>query len=366
VGGVAVAVTLRAKLFKRFGSGFTLDIASEFGPGFHVLFGPSGAGKTTILDCLAGLTAPDSGNILLADRTLFDTETQIDIPTHKRRVGYVLQSQGLFPHLTVRRNIAFGFMEREDPSVSILMKDLEIADFEDRKPVQLSAGQRQRVALARSLVTNPRYLLMDEPLAALDAVTKSTIIDVLRKWNEQHQVPVLYVTHDRDEAYSLGEHLLVIEEGKVVASGSPQEVMTAPVRNTIAQLAGFENLLKCEKISDHPDQGTMTCRISGTEVAMEAPLTRVAGREVTLGIRAGDILIAAERPQEISARNVLLGRVEAIEIRGVLVRLLVNVKGAIFEAHVTPAAQVALRLSGGKSVWLVIKTYSCHLLSSKS
>jgi molybdate transport system ATP-binding protein len=363
VGDVAVAMMLRAKLLKQFGSGFALDFACDFGPGFHVLFGPSGAGKTTILDCLAGLAKLDRGTISMGERTLLDTSTGIDVPTYQRRVGYVLQSQGLFPHLTVAQNITFALADREAPSISSLMKELEIDAFSNRKPAQLSAGQRQRVALVRSLVTKPQYLLMDEPLAALDAGTKSTIVNVLRRWNEQHQVPILYVTHDREEAYSLGEHMLIIEEGRIVASGSPQQVMTAPVRNTIAQLAGFENLLQCEIVSDHPDQGTMTCRISGTEVLVEAPFTQVASREVTLGIRAGDILIAAERPQSISARNVLLGSVQAIEMRGVLVRLLVSVKGATFEAHVTPAAQVALRLSGGKSVWLVVKTYSCHLLN---
>lgn len=358
-----MAVTLRAKLLKQFAGGFTLDISAEFTPGFHVLFGPSGAGKTMVLDCLAGLSKPDRGQIAIGERTLLDTSTNIDVPTYQRRVGYVLQSQGLFPHLTVKQNISFGLVGTDEPDVSSWMRDLQIAEFGDRKPAHLSAGQRQRVALARSLITNPKYLLMDEPLAALDAVTKFTIVDLLRRWNEQHQVPILYVTHDREEAYSLGEHLLVIEEGKVVASGPPQQVLTAPMRNSIAQLAGFENLLKCEVVSDHPDQGTMTCRIAGTEVSMEAPLTRVEGREVTLGIRAGDILLASERPQGISARNVLLGSVGAVETRGALVRMLVNVQGAIFEVHVTPAAQVALRLSGGKSVWLVIKTYSCHLLN---
>jgi molybdate transport system ATP-binding protein len=365
VGGLAVALTLSAKLQKKFGSGFALAVELDFDTGFHILFGASGAGKTTLLDCLAGLTTPDEGMISLGGRILLNTSTHIDIPTFQRRVGYVLQSQGLFPHLTVNENIAFGLeSNRPNAKVEEIMREMEIAELQDRKPGQLSAGQRQRAALARTLVTEPRLLLMDEPLAALDASTKSTIVNVLRRWNEQRQVPILYVTHDREEAYSLGERLIVLEEGKVIASGAPQHVLTSPARNAIAQLAGFENLLQCEVVAEHPEQGTMSCRVTGTEVVLEAPLTRVAGPEVVLGVRAGDILLAAERPRGVSARNVLLGRIESLEQRGVLVRLFVNVNGAKFEAHVTPGARIVLGLSGEKNIWLVIKTYSCHLLSA--
>jgi molybdate transport system ATP-binding protein len=146
--------------------------------------------------------------------------------------------------------------------------------------------------------------------------------------------------------------------------GSPQEVLSSPARSAIARLVGFENLLRCEAVSEHPEQGTMSCRITGTEVVLEAPLTRVQGSAIAVGIRAGDILLAVERPVGISARNVLLGTIDSLEQRGVLVRVLLHVKGANFEAHVTPGAQVALDLTSGKKVWLVIKTYSCHLLSS--
>ena len=359
---------LGAKLRKQFGSDFALDVDLEFTAGFHILFGASGAGKTTLLDCLAGLTIPDSGRITLGDRTLLDTSTRVDVPTHQRRVGYVLQSQALFPHLSVRDNIAFGLADspeqERNASVDRLATEMEIATMLNRKPAQLSAGQRQRVALARALVTEPQFLLMDEPLAALDVATKAIILEVLRRWNEQRQVPILYVTHDREEAYTLGERLIVLEEGKVIATGLPHEVLTSPARQPIAQLAGFENLLQCEVVSEHPEQGTMSCRVTGTEVVIEAPLTRLPGPVVMLGIRAGDILLATDQPKGISARNVLLGRIESVEQRGVLVRLLMNVRGAKFEVHVTPGAQVTLGLSGGKSLWLVIKTYSCHLLSA--
>ena len=362
MGHVAVAMTLYARVTKRFASAFALEVDLEFAPGIHILFGASGAGKTTLLDCLAGLTTPDSGRIGLGDHVLFDTSRGIDLPAYRRKIGYVLQSQALFPHLTVRANIGFAVADGKK-AVEDLAAQLGIGELLDRRPGALSAGQRQRVALARTLITEPRCLLMDEPLAALDAASKSTIIDVVRGWNRSRKVPILYVTHDRDEAYGLGERMIVLEEGKVVASGPPEQVLRAPARSSVAQLAGFENQLRCHVAGEHPEQGTMTCRIAETDVTLEAPLTRVNRDELLLGVRAGDILIANEQPRGISARNVLRGTIESVESQGVMVRLLVNANGAKFEAHVTPGAQVALGLSGGKSVWLVIKTYSCHLLS---
>ena len=356
---------LKARLRKKLATGFALDVDLDFAPGFHILFGASGAGKTTLLDCIAGFLKPDDGSILLGERTIFDTSKTIDVPTHLRGFGYVLQSQALFPHLTIRQNLAFGLVKKDtaDACVNSVAEALNIHELLDRKPAQLSAGQGQRAALARTLVFNPAALLMDEPLAALDVATKSGIVEFLRGWNAERQLPILYVTHDRDEAYTLGEHLIVLEEGRVAATGTPQKVLTSPARNTVAQLAGFENLLDCLVIAEHAEQGTMSCRIATTEVVLEAPLTQVGPQRLVLGIRAGDILVAAERPRGLSARNILLGTIESIEQRGVLVRLLVNVNGAKFEAHVTPAAQLSLGLAGGRPVWLVIKTYSCHLLN---
>lgn len=364
MGGLAVAITLSARVRKFYGAGFALELDTEFGPGFQILFGPSGAGKTTLLDCIAGLTTPTGGEIKLGERVLFDQAT--NVATFDRNIGYVLQSQALFPHLTVRKNVAFGLEARKreaEGKVGAMLRAMGILDLAERKPAQLSAGQRQRVALARTLITEPQCLLMDEPLAALDAATKSTILDVLRRWNRERQVPILYVTHDREEAYSLGERLIALEEGKIVASGVPLQVLSAPVRNSIANLAGFENVWKCQIVSEHSEQGTMSCRIDGSEVVLEAPLTRAEGPELTLGIRAGDILVATERPNGISARNILTGTIQSLERRGSLVRLLVHVRGAKFEVHLTPGAQLSLGLNGSKNVWLVIKTYSCHLLN---
>lgn len=350
--------TLAARLRKQYASGFSLDVDLRLQPGFNILFGASGSGKTTILDCLAGLNHPDEGEITLGARVLLNREVRV--PARERRAGYVFQSQALFPHMTARENVAFGM--RTPSGADEVLHAIGIGELAGRKPAQLSAGQRQRVALARALASDPEYLLMDEPLAALDPGTKLEIVKRLREWNERRNVPIVYVTHDRDEAYGLGERMIVLEGGRILATGTPHEVLAAPERHSVAQLAGFENVLECEVEEEHRGQGTMSCRISGTRVLIESPLTRVEGKRVRLGIRAGDILLAREKLVGISARNVLAGTVESIEQHGVLVRLRVSVDGALFEAHVTPAARESLGLQPGSGVWLVIKTYSCHLM----
>ena len=219
---------------------FVLDVEFKAAPGFTILFGPSGAGKTTLLDCVAGLAIPDSGRISIGDRILFDAAQQTNIPVSKRRVGYVFQSLALFPHLTVEQNIQFGLAhltpaERASRTSSIL-EAFRIPHLARRYPREISGGEKQRTALARTLVTDPAVLLLDEPLAALDAITKAKIIDDLRTWNQAHRIPILYVTHSREEVFALGENLLVLDAGKIVAQGTPHEVIEAPQQETVAQL----------------------------------------------------------------------------------------------------------------------------------
>ncbi len=177
-----------------------------------------------------------------------------------------------------------------------ILESFRIPQLRGRKPAEISGGERQRVALARALVTDPCVLLLDEPLAALDASTKSKIIDDLRAWNQAHRIPILYVTHSREEVFALGERVLVLENGRIIAQGTPHEVMTAPRQETVAQLAGFENIFDATVLAAHPDRGTMTCQIVGSSVELETPLVRAeVGSVLRVGIRAGDILLATVR-----------------------------------------------------------------------
>ena len=365
--------TLNARMVKRFPSGerrFSLDVEFNAAPGFTILFGPSGSGKTTLLDCVAGLATPDFGRITVGKRLLFDANARTDVPVAKRGVGYVLQDLALFPHLTVEQNTQYGLahMPRSERTLrsAAMLQEFRIDHLRQQRPVEISGGERQRVALARALVTDPCVLLLDEPLAALDGATKAKIIDDLRRWNQAHSIPILYVTHSREEVIALGERVLVLEQGSIVAQGAPHEVLRAPMRETVAQLAGFENIFDATVWLVHEDRGTMTCRLPGTRegtfVLLETPLIRAEqGSHLRVGIRAGDILLAVTKPEGLSARNVIAGHLVSLERRDMLISARVNC-GVDMEVHLTLAARDSLGLAEGREVWLVIKTYSCHLM----
>jgi molybdate transport system ATP-binding protein len=348
---------------------FVLDVEFHAAPGFNILFGPSGGGKTTLLDCVAGLVMPEAGSIAAGERVLFDAVERVNLPPAKRRVGYVFQDLALFPHYTVEQNVQYGIShlgrgERKERAAAILSA-FRIDLMAKRRPKEVSGGERQRVALARTLVTDPEVLLLDEPLSALDALTKIRIVDDLRAWNEAHNIPILYVTHSRDEVFALGERVLVLDGGRFLAQGTPHEVLAAPRQETVAQLAGFENILDAIVDSLHADRGTMTCVVAGktgNAVQLETPLVRAeVGAQLRVGIRAGDILLAIVAPVGLSARNIIQGRIVALERRDVIISARVDC-GVELEVHLTLASRDSLQLVPGREVWLVIKTHSCHLM----
>jgi molybdate transport system ATP-binding protein len=351
---------------KQRGKDFELDVTVTLPSGITILFGASGAGKTTLLDCIAGLVRPEEGRIATQEKILFESALGINISPQFRRVGYVFQDLALFPHLTVQGNVEYGLLrlasaERQRRSAAIL-KSFRIAHLRSRRPGQISGGERQRVALARALVIDPAVLLLDEPLAALDAVTKAKIVDDLRTWNQEHGVPIIYVTHSREEVFALGERVIVLENGRPVAQGTPHQVMSAPRIETVAQLAGFENIFDATVIAIHEDRGTMVCQLAESKVEIETPLVWAdVGSALRVGIRAGDILLASLPPVGLSARNIIAGRVVSLARRDVIVVAKVNC-GVEVEVHLTLAARDSLQLQAGREVWLVVKTHSCHLM----
>jgi molybdate transport system ATP-binding protein len=362
----SLSVQIRKK-FAASNANFKLEVGFDLGSGITILFGPSGAGKTTLLDCIAGLVLPDSGRIATSQKVLFDSANQTDAPVQRRKIGYVFQDLALFPHLTAEQNVQYGLAalnpaERRARSDAVL-ESFRISSSKTRKPREISGGERQRVALARALVTDPCLLLLDEPLAALDAATKSKIIEDLRAWNDAHGIPILYVTHSREEVFALGERVLILENGRIVADGTPHMVMSAPRQESVAQLAGFENIFDATVAVISENRGTMTCRLVGAAVELETPLVRAdIGSRLRVGIRAGDILLASCQPAGLSARNILPGKMLSLAQRDVIVAARVDCE-AEFEVHLTLAARDALQLQPGQAVWLVIKTYSCHLMA---
>ena len=345
---------------------FLLDVQMEVPSGISILFGPSGAGKSSLLDCIAGLAQPDAGRIAIDSGVVFDSEKGLNVQPQQRQIAYVFQALALFPHMTVEANVAYGLPhapERErDERVSEILKVFRVEQFRHRKPREISGGEQQRVALARSLVTEPRVLLLDEPLTGLDTELKNSIIEDLRAWNAAHKIPVLYVTHSREEVDALGERVIAIEHGKIISEGTPREVLDAPRRRRLAQAAGFENLLSGTVLDLREPDGVMRVRLADATCEIEVPLGHAApGDRVRIAIRAGDILLATEPPRALSARNILEGKIASIEHRGTLVVARVDC-GVVFTVHVTPGAERALQLAVEKKVWLVLKTHSCHFV----
>jgi len=361
---------LRVSIRKALNSSFELMVDFTVHPGINILFGPSGAGKTTLLDCIAGLTKPDAGRVCVAGRVFYDCAGHIDVPVTSRNIGYVFQDLALFPHLNVEANVGYGLFSRATAErkarVAQALETMGIASLGRRRPSELSGGERQRVALARALVTEPSVLLLDEPLAALDLPVRMKIADDLRRSIQSSPIPVLYVTHSRDEVFMLGEHLLALERGRIIAEGTPHQVLTAPRGETVAHLAGFENIFDATVASIHKDRGTMTCRVGtseGNPVELETPLVRAqSGDHLRVGISAGDILLATEKPAGLSARNILPGRLRSLSQRDAIIVARVEC-GIEFAAHLTLGARDSLGLAPGREVWVIVKTHSCHLLA---
>jgi molybdate transport system ATP-binding protein len=370
VGGEVNAGMLIARIRKeRHGAGaspFVLDVSIEVPPGITILFGASGAGKSTLLDCIAGLARPDEGQIASGGDVLFDSAVRINVPISKRRIAYVFQTLALFPHLSAEQNVAYGLKDLPEKEkrerAEAILKVFHVDKLRNQKPGAISGGERQRIALARSLVTEPRVLLLDEPLTGLDAELKASIVDDLRAWNTAKGIPILYVTHSRDEVDALGERVIALDNGRVVSAGAPMEVLNAPRRKKLAQAAGFENLLKATVLDLREADGVMRVRLGDSACEIEVPLGyAAAGSRVHVAIHAGDILLATERPHGLSARNVMEGRITSLEQRGAVVVARVDC-GVTFIVHITPGAVRALELSAGRRVWLVLKTHSCHLV----
>jgi molybdate transport system ATP-binding protein len=291
----------------------------------------------------------------------------LNVPPQLRRMAYVFQSLALFPHMTAEENIAYGLAhlppDQRSAHITEILQAFRVEDLRNRRPREISGGEKQRVALARSLVTSPRVLLLDEPLSGLDAELKASIVDDLRAWNAAQKIPIVYVTHTRDEVDALGERVVVLDRGRVISEGPAREVLEAPRSKKVAQAAGFENLFDATVVELREPDGVMRVRLTEGPVEIEVPLGYAAPNDrVKIAIRAGDILLATKPPAGLSARNILEGKIISFTTRGAMVVARVKA-GALFTVHVTPCATRALELIPGMPVWIVLKTHSCHLVS---
>jgi molybdate transport system ATP-binding protein len=339
---------------------FELDVHFRSGCGLTALFGRSGAGKSSIVNAIAGLIRPERGRIVVDGSVLVDTERGIRAPTHRRRVGYVFQEGRLFPHLTVRQNLLFGrwFATGSPPSAGLddVVDLLGIAPLLDRRPGRLSGGEKQRVAIGRALLASPRLLLMDEPLASLDARRKDEILPYLERLRDQASVPIVYVSHSVAEVTRLATTIVLVSEGRVRAVGPVQEVMG---RAELYPLTGrFEaGAVLGVRVAAHDTRWTLT-ELTGSFGKLLVPrLDTPVGTALRVRIRARDVILATAAPTAISALNVLAGRVERlvpIEEGALEVQLRLGDERLL--ARVTRRSGEALGLTPGRQVYAVIKT----------
>ena len=278
-------------------AGFSLDLDFQAAAGVTVLFGPSGAGKTMALDSIAGFVRPDEGRILLDDAILFDAAAGVHLAPQARNCGYVFQNYALFPHMTLRQNLEFAAERRprleRHRRVNEMLERFRLTEVAGRRPHQVSGGQRQRCSIARALIGAPRLLLLDEPAQGLDAPLRAEFYDVLRQVRADFKTPVLLVTHDLDECFELGEEMLVIREGRIVQSGTPQQILDAPSSLEVARLLGAFNLIPGEIRALDPGRNTSRVQIAGVE--MDGPYFpgHFKGDRVTICVRPEQLTVRA-------------------------------------------------------------------------
>ncbi len=319
---------------------------------YLVIIGPTGAGKTILLETLAGIYRPDAGRIVL------NGDDITDIPPRERNICMVYQDYMLFPHLTVHDNIAFGLKTRKEPADTIEARVKEsaglfgIGHLLHRYPDTLSGGEQQRAAIARAMVMEPSVLLLDEPLSALDGQTRERLRAELKMMHSRYRTTVIHITHNFEEVFSLADRVAVMNHGKIIQIGEPDEVFRRPNSEFIANFVGVENLFRGQCcIEDH----TAKVDVNGVPI-----ITTACSRDgdTYVMIRPEDIMIAREKVAS-SARNMLQGRITEISNMGTLIRLRVEA-GITFTVVLTRQGFTEMKLQAGDDVWLIFKASSVH------
>jgi len=345
---------------------FELELDASFQARVTSLFGPSGAGKTTILDAIAGLRGIAAGEIEINGKTLVSTKRGINLSPQARGVGYVPQEGALFPHLSVKKNILFGAgrglhaKKTKAFTTDHVIGVLEIGNLLERPVTKLSGGEAQRVALARAILSHPRLLLLDEPLAALDIGLKERILPYLGRVRDEFSIPIIYVTHNMSEVLSLADWVLMIRRGRLIAQGVPRDILASARAISTMEDDTIENVFNVAVAESDRDGGRSKIR---TEAGLElfVPYLEESGGRFQVGISADDILVGTQRPEGISAANVFPGKIRKVESIKDQVVLTVDA-GDSFYVRLTPSAVARLGLREETAVFLIIKTRSFRML----
>ncbi|GAB3670508.1 molybdenum ABC transporter ATP-binding protein [Salinisphaera aquimarina] len=340
---------------------FSLDCAFASAERVTGLFGPSGAGKSTLLRILAGLITPARGRIVLAGRCVFDSERGIRIPAHRRRIGYVFQQARLFAHLNVRHNLGYGAWfaraHRRAADFDRVVDMLDIGPLLERRIAGLSGGEQQRIAIGRALLSDPAMLLLDEPLASLDATRKAEVLPYIERLSQESALPIVFVSHQLDEMLRLANrHVVAVSEGRIAFSGPTADFLARP------ELLGAEHardagaLLRAQVGRHVPEHGLSVLDCENQSLFVPH-LEQDIASPVTLHVRARDVMLARERPAGISALNVLAGHVESVTADGdYAVNVMLAIGHQRLEARVTRRSAEALDLRVGQLLFAVVKS----------
>jgi molybdate transport system ATP-binding protein len=349
-------VALRAKL-----GDFALDVAFTTADApVTALFGRSGAGKSSIIAAIAGLLRPDTGRIVSDGETLFDADKHVDLPPPRRRVGVVFQDARLFPHMSVRANLLYGWRRRTaDRKLDLdqVVEPLGISHLLERRPATLSGGEKQRIAIGRALLANPRLLLMDEPLASLDGERKAELLPLLAQLPRVFGTPVIYVSHGLDEVLRLADRLVLLDQGRVLAAGTVEEVANRPDFAQIAALEGGPDVFTVigATIKSHDEPGAQTRLSFGGGTLTVPRVAGAVGNRVRLRIAAGDVMLALTPPTGLSVRNVIPARIVSIGETAGMVEVMLDAGGPLW-ARISRAARDELGLQPGMTVYALIKS----------
>jgi molybdate transport system ATP-binding protein len=329
-------------------------------PGVAALFGPSGCGKSTTINIIAGLLAPDRGEIALEERVLLDTRRSIDVAAERRRIGYVFQDARLFPHMNVAANLAYAERRAVGPAYVTLERILGLLDLEPllgRRTHQLSGGERQRVAIARALLSRPRLLLLDEPLASLDRERREEVLPYLETLRDELSIPMVYVSHQFDEVLRLATHVVLMRSGRVVAQGGIGAMSLDPRLRPMIGAEAVGAIIDGTVLGEDPVSGLTRVRVGRGELKVQAAGV-APGATLRVQLLARDLIVSTRLPQFLSVRNNLQGVVTEIDDEGTSDLISIDIGGAAIMARVTKAATRELELAKGMPAWALVKSVS--------
>lgn len=352
-------MSIQLNVTKKYG-GFKLVIQTVIGNGITGIFGPSASGKSTLLNCIAGFEDPDGGQITLNSKTVFSSSSKINISPEKRRVGYVHQHSALFPHLTVRQNLEFGYnlteKYRRVGNLEDIVHLLQLEQIIERGVTNLSGGERQRVALARSLAASPDVLLLDEPLASLDLPFRGFILEKLREISRGWNLDMVYVSHSVSEMIALADSVIVIRNGMKVVEGNASLLLNNSSVADYVDYGSFENILQ-GVVGGSEDENLSALTIG--DVRLITPkLASEKGKQATVSIKASDIIVSKYLPAAISARNILKANIASINHSENPTFIDCEIGGWVLTAAITRQSVLDLGLRTSDEVYLIIKATS--------